>query len=124
MLMVEGDPDCRSAGSFFKNPVVTDEQFRRITTSAEIAPPYFPAGLEAENQGQIKIPAAWLIEQAGFHKGYVQGAAAVSSRHTLAIINRDGASAAEVLSLAGQMNAAVEARFGFRLEMEPVMLGF
>jgi UDP-N-acetylmuramate dehydrogenase len=124
MLIVEGDSDCRSAGSFFKNPIVTDEQFRQIADAVEKAPPRFPAGPEAENQGQVKFPAAWLIEQAGFAKGYALGAAAISSRHTLALVNRGGASAAEILALAGQITAAVEERFGIRLEMEPVMLGF
>jgi UDP-N-acetylmuramate dehydrogenase len=130
MLMVEGDPDCRSAGSFFKNPVVTAEQFRQIAAAGEKTPPRFPAGPEAENQGKVKVPAAWLIERAGFAKGYTLGAAAVSSRHTLALVNlgdqdgRGGASAVEVLALASQITAAVEGRFGIRLEMEPVMLGF
>jgi UDP-N-acetylmuramate dehydrogenase len=124
MLIVEGDPDCRSAGSFFKNPVVTDEQFRRIAAAGEKAPPRFPAGPGAENQGQVKVPVAWLIEQAGFAKGYALGAAAISSRHTLALVNLGGASAAEILALANQITAAVEGRFGIRLEMEPAMVGF
>jgi UDP-N-acetylmuramate dehydrogenase len=130
MLMVEGDPDCRSAGSFFKNPVVTGEQFRQIAAAGENAPPSFSAGPEAENQGQVKVPAAWLIEQAGFAKGYKLGSAAISSRHTLALVNlgdqvgRGGASAADVLALASEITAAVESRFGIRLEIEPVMLGF
>ena len=124
MLLLEGDADCRSAGSFFENPVVSDEQFRQIAAAGDIAPPRFPAGPEPENQGRIKIPAAWLIEQAGFAKGYALGAAAISSRHTLALVNLGGASAAEVLALAGQIAAAVKVRFGIRLEMEPVMVGF
>ena len=124
MLIVEGDPDCRSAGSFFKNPVVTDEQFRQIAAASEKAPPRFPAGLGAEDPGQVKVPAAWLIEQAGFAKGYALGAAAISSRHTLALVNLGGASAAEILTLASQITAAVEARFGICLEMEPAMVGF
>jgi UDP-N-acetylmuramate dehydrogenase len=124
MLIVEGDHDCRSAGSFFKNPLATDEQFRQISVAVEKAPPRFPAGPEAENQGKVKIPAAWLIEQAGFAKGYSLGAAAISSRHTLALVNLGGASAAEILALARQITAVVEGRFGIRLEMEPVMLGF
>lgn len=134
MLMVEGDLDCRSAGSFFKNPAVTEEQYQRIAAvyagsgAGEKAPPRFPAGTEAENQGRVKVPAAWLIEQAGFHKGYARGAAAISSRHTLALTNRGagnrGATAAEILALAAEIAAAVEARFGVRLEMEPVRLGF
>jgi UDP-N-acetylmuramate dehydrogenase len=124
MLMVEGDPDCRSAGSFFKNPIVTEDQVRQIAKVGVKEPPRFPAGPGAENVGRVKVPAAWLIEQAGFAKGYALGAAGVSSRHTLALINRGGASAAEILALAGQITAAVETRFGIRLEMEPVRLGF
>ena len=119
MLLVEGEPDCRSAGSFFKNPVVNEEQVRQIAGVSEKEPPRFQAG-----PGQVKLPAAWLIEQAGFAKGYALGAAGVSSRHTLALVNRGGASAAEILALAGQISTAVEARFGIRLEMEPVMVGF
>jgi UDP-N-acetylmuramate dehydrogenase len=124
MLLVEGDPDCRSAGSFFKNPVVDQERMRQVAEVSGKEPPRFPVGPDRGNSGQVKLPAAWLIEQAGFSKGYVLGAAGVSSRHTLALINRGGASAAEILALAGEINAAVEARFGIHLEMEPVMVGF
>ena len=123
MLLVEGDPDCRSAGSFFKNPVVTEEQVRRIAECSAKEPPRFPAGTGPENMGRVKVPAAWLIEQAGFAKGYALGAAGVSSRHTLALVNLGGACAAEVLALSAEINNAVEARFGIRLEMEPVMVG-
>jgi len=130
MLLVEGDPDCRSAGSFFKNPVVSEEEYGKIaavnvaSASSAKAPPRFPAGSGAENQGRVKVPAAWLIEQAGFAKGTKLGSSGISSRHTLALINLGGASAAEILALAGKIADAVEARFGVRLEMEPVMLGF
>jgi len=130
MLIVEGDPDCRSAGSFFKNPVVDDEQFRRIAAASDKTPPRFPAGPGAENLGRVKVPAAWLIEQAGFSKGYSLGAAAISTRHTLALVNlggrggHGGASAAEILALARQITATVEKRFGIQLKMEPVMMGF
>ena len=122
MLLVEGDADCRSAGSFFKNPVVSEELAAQIAVSSGKELPRFPAG--AENEGLVKLPAAWLIEQAGFTKGYELGAAAVSSRHTLALVNLGGAEAADVLKLAGKISAAVEERFGVRLEMEPVMVGF
>jgi UDP-N-acetylmuramate dehydrogenase len=73
---------------------------------------------------RVKIPAAWLIEQAGFSKGYTLGAAALSSRHTLALVNLGGASAVEVLALAAKITDAVEERFGIGLEMEPVLVGF
>jgi UDP-N-acetylmuramate dehydrogenase len=119
MLLVEDDPNCRSAGSFFKNPVLTEDELQRIAAGSVKEPPRFPAG-----SGQVKLPAAWLIEQAGYPKGFALGAAGISSRHTLALINRGGATAREILALAGQITAAVEARFGIRLEMEPVRVGF
>jgi UDP-N-acetylmuramate dehydrogenase len=124
MLLVEGDPDCRSAGSFFKNPIVSKDQFRSIAERSGIAPPSFPAGPGTENESRMKIPAAWLIEQAGFAKGYAMGAAGISTKHTLAIVNRGGARAQEILALADRIVSGVEARFGIRLEMEPEMVGF
>jgi UDP-N-acetylmuramate dehydrogenase len=124
MLIVEDDPDCRSAGSFFKNPIVSESLFEKIAAHSAGTPPRFPAGSGTENAGLVKIPAAWLIEQSGFQKGYFRGAAGISSRHTLALVNRGGASAAEILALAQGISSAVEARFGIRLEMEPVLVGF
>lgn len=122
MLLVDGDSDCRSAGSFFKNPAVTEEvaeRVRKFAASAGVPIRVFPA-----NDGLVKIPAAWLIEQAGFAKGYEMGAAGISSRHTLALVNLGGATAKEILALAEKIRAAVEAKFGIRLEMEPEMVGF
>jgi UDP-N-acetylmuramate dehydrogenase len=129
MLMVEGDPDCRSAGSFFKNPVVSEGQVHQIVSATGKEPPRFPAGAGPESMGRVKVPAAWLIEQAGFSKGYRMGRAGISSRHTLALVNLGdgdgrGASATEVLALASAITETVESRFGLRLEMEPVMVGF
>jgi UDP-N-acetylmuramate dehydrogenase len=117
MLIVEGDPDCRSAGSFFKNPIVTNEHYARIAESAGGAPGY-PAG-----DGFVKLPAAWLVEQAGFHKGYVFGHAGISSRHALALINRGEANAADILALCDKIVATIEQKFGIRIEPEPVFLG-
>lgn len=122
MLLVEGDPDCRSAGSFFKNPEVAPEvahRVRELTSGARVPLRVYPAP-----GGKVKVPAAWLIEQAGFHKGYTYGATGLSAKHTLAIVNRGGAKAAEILALAAKISEAVQERFGIRLEMEPVMLGF
>jgi len=119
MLLVEGDADCRSAGSFFKNPVVSEERARQIADGTGKTPPSFPAV-----PGQVKIPAAWLIEQAGFHKGFALGAAGISTRHTLALTNRGGATAKEILALAERIAAGVDARFGVELEMVPVLVGF
>jgi UDP-N-acetylmuramate dehydrogenase len=124
MLLVEGDADCRSAGSFFKNPVVTETKAEQIAESSAKELPRYPAGAEPENAGKVKLPAAWLIEQAGFSKGYARGAAAISSRHTLALVNRGGATAEEILALGEEIGGAVKTRFGIELDMEPVLLGF
>ena len=122
MLLVEGDPDCRSAGSFFKNPVLENSGLPKIAAAIGKEPPRFPAG--TESNGKVKVPAAWLIEQAGYAKGYALGAAGVSSRHTLALINRGGATAGDILALASQIGGSVEELFGIKLEMEPVLVGF
>jgi UDP-N-acetylmuramate dehydrogenase len=124
MLLVYDDPDCRSVGSFFKNPVVCAEEIHQIAVKEGKEPPSFPAGPQEQQPGRAKIPAAWLIEHAGFAKGFAQGAAGISSRHTLALINRGGASAAEILALADEIASAVKSRFGIQLEREPVLLGF
>ncbi len=133
MLIVEGDLDCRSAGSFFKNPVISEALFQEITAGCGAAVPRFSVGPGPENEGVVKISAAWLIEHAGFAKGYRLGNAAISSRHALALVNsepsgqgpdeRRGATAAEILALAHEISAAVKARFGVRLEMEPELVG-
>lgn len=115
MLLVEGDPDCASAGSFFKNPVVPEAVLARIEAAAPGAVPHYAAGA-----GLVKIPAAWLLEQSGFRKGYTRGRAGLSLRHALALTNRGGATAAEILALKQEIVAEVEARFGIRLEAEPV----
>ncbi|MGB8030033.1 MAG: UDP-N-acetylmuramate dehydrogenase [Terracidiphilus sp.] len=126
MLLVDGDPDCRSAGSFFKNPTVTEEVAERVRKIAARAG--VPLRVFTAEDGLVKIPAAWLIEQAGFKKGYTMeaagGAAGISSRHTLALVNRGGGTAKEILALAEKISAAVESRFGIWLEMEPERVGF
>ena len=119
MLLVEGDADCRSAGSFFKNPVVPAHAVQTITALAGTPPPTYDAG-----PNERKLSAAWLIEQAGFTKGYSLGAAGISTRHTLALVNRGGATAAEILAFAKEIRATVKSRFGVTLEMEPVLIGF
>jgi UDP-N-acetylmuramate dehydrogenase len=118
MLIVEGEADCRSAGSFFKNPIVAPSTLTRIAANLQIAAsevPHWPAA-----DGQIKLPAAWLLERAGFTKGFVLGHAGISSRHTLALINRGHATAADMIALRDRIRAEVQARFGIQLEQEPV----
>jgi len=126
MLIVDSDPDCRSAGSFFKNPAVPQDAVKKV---AEIAARTgMPLRSYPGENGLVKIPAAWLIEQAGFARGYRLGAAGISSRHTLALVNyggagEGGATAEEILGLAKKIADAVEANFGIRLEMEPEKVG-
>jgi UDP-N-acetylmuramate dehydrogenase len=119
MFLVEGDPDSKSAGSFFKNPVVSISRLRAIedVVPAGVAVPQYPAG-----DGHVKLAAAWLLEQAGFVKGYGGAHAGISSRHTLALVNKGGATAREILWLSEQIVAGVEERFGIRLELEPVFV--
>ena len=127
MLITPDDPDCRSAGSFFKNPVVISETFSRIEAIARgqnligdaEQVPHFPAV-----DGKVKIPAAWLIERAGFQKGYCRGRVGISSKHTLAIVNRGGATAREVTGLMREIQERVAERFGVSLTPEPVFVGF
>jgi UDP-N-acetylmuramate dehydrogenase len=120
MLAGQRGPEGNSAGSFFKNPIVTPEKAAAVRASvAGSDVPVFDAA-----EGMKKLSAAWLIEQAGFGKGTVLGAAAVSPLHSLALINRGGASAAELVALKLAIESAVEARFGIRLETEPQLVGF
>jgi UDP-N-acetylmuramate dehydrogenase len=122
MVLDAGDPDSHSAGSFFTNPILADGEFAALTTRHDGPVPHFPAGA-----GHVKVPAAWLIEHAGFHKGFegprVSGTAArISSKHTLALINPGGASTASLLALAREIQDGVETAFGVRLDIEPVLV--
>ena len=117
MVIDRDDPNSTSAGSFFKNPIVEREKLEEIRVGFERVP-FFEFG------DKVKIPAAWLIEKAGFHKGFALGNAGISTNHTLALINRDGASADEMLSLKKKIQGAVEAKFGIMLQPEPVFVGF
>jgi UDP-N-acetylmuramate dehydrogenase len=112
MVIVPNEPDCQSAGSFFKNPIVPHE----------LAPKDAPGWVGENNT--VKIPAAWLIEQAGFPKGYRKGNAGLSTRHTLALTNRGGATAAEVYDLMTEIQAGVWKKFGIHIHPEPIFLGF
>ncbi len=122
MLIVPGDPDCQSAGSFFKNPVLSEQQhedLQRRATARGFSLPSYPA-LEKNK----KVSAAWLVEKSGFARGYGFGRVGISSKHALAIVNRGGATAAEVLALKDQIQQRVEEIWGLHLEPEPVIVGF
>jgi UDP-N-acetylmuramate dehydrogenase len=124
MLLVSGDEDCRSAGSFFKNPLMSQAEARRVEALArqrvpgKILPQY-PA-----SDGQVKLAAAWLVEQAGFTKGYARGPVGISRKHSLAIVNRGGATAQDILALKDEVQAKVLDVWGVQLQPEPVFVGF
>jgi UDP-N-acetylmuramate dehydrogenase len=124
MLIVPGDEDCRSAGSFFKNPVVNQDEAARIVALAQQrAPgkilPQYPA-----EDGQMKLAAAWLVEQAGFSKGFRRGAVGISRKHSLAIVNRGGASARDIVAFKNEIQQKVFDNWGVELHPEPVFVGF
>jgi UDP-N-acetylmuramate dehydrogenase len=134
MVLDPADPDSRSAGSFFTNPVLNTAQFAALRRVVDercgpgVPVPQFPAG-----PGQVKVPAAWLIGQAGFSKGY-QGArgagggrpgpaAHISTKHTLALVNPGDARTADVVGLAREIRDRVRDIFGVELASEPVLVG-
>ncbi len=122
MVLDEDDPDTRSAGSFFTNPVLTAAGFAGLEALTAASVPSFPA-----EDGQVKVPAAWLIEQAGFAKGYAlspdPAAARISSKHTLALTNPGQSSAAELVRLARHIRDGVRDAFGVELAAEPTLVG-
>jgi len=113
MVIDPDDPDSVSAGSFFTNPILTHEEWEKLPGA-----PAFP-----EPDGRIKTSAAWLIERAGFARGYGSGRAGISSKHTLALVNRGEATTTELLTLAHEIAEGVRASFGVVLVPEPVLVG-
>src|ERR1700677_4628684 len=112
MLLTPGDPDCLSAGSFFKNPVLSEERhedLQRRAAARGLTLPSYPA-LETRK----KVSAAWLVERSGFSKGFGFGRVGISSKHALAIVNHGGATAAEVIALKDQIQLRVEEIWGVR----------
>ena len=126
MVLDPGDPNALSVGSFFMNPIVAEGEFEALSArlvAEGVAPgvtdiPHYPAG-----PGRLKMSAAWLIERAGFRRGYARGPVGLSDRHTLAIVNRGGARAEDVVALAREIRDGVRARFGVSLHPEPVFVG-
>ncbi|MFB9658394.1 UDP-N-acetylmuramate dehydrogenase [Glycomyces mayteni] len=116
MVLDEADHDTWSAGSFFTNPIVGPHVLHDIAARAGGEPPHWKT-----DDGQVKLSAAWLIGAAGFEKGHRRGNVGLSTKHTLALTNRGGATTAELLALAAEVADAVDAKFGVRLHPEPVM---
>ena len=119
MVLDAADPDTRSVGSFFTNPIVTEGRSEEISARAGAQAPRFALG-----GGRVKVPAAWLIERSGFQKGMAEGAAGISTKHPLALVNRGGATARDVVRLAVRIKRQVLDRFGVALRPEPVFAGF
>lgn len=117
MVIETDDPNSKSAGSFFKNPIVETSELERLR-AANGNVPFFEFG------EKVKIPAAWLIENAGFCRGFALGNAGISTNHTLALINRGGATADEIVTLKNRIQDGVAAKFGIVLQPEPVFVGF
>ena len=120
MLVDPSDPHARSVGSFFVNPLLTKQEFRNLQNhwidSGRTEPiPTFPAG------DQVKVPAAWLVEHAGFRKGYRVGGVGISLNHALALVNYGGTTR-ELLDLASQIGERVFEKFRLRLVREPVVV--
>jgi UDP-N-acetylmuramate dehydrogenase len=122
MLLTAGDEDCRSAGSFFKNPILSPEQYHALTSRASgknLQIPSYPA-LDA----QKKVSAAWLVEHSGFSRGYGNGSVGISRKHALAIVNRGNATASEIVAFKEVIQQRVQEIWGVFLEPEPVFVGF
>ncbi len=123
MVIDENDANSRSAGSFFKNPIVSREKFAKIKKIAKRLNienvPHFKV-----DEKTVKIPAAWLIEKTDFYKGFARGKVGLSTKHTLAIINRGNARAREILDFMRDIQNKVKERFHIELQPEPVFVGF
>ncbi len=128
MVIDPDDPNRRSAGSFFLNPLATPAQADAIRRRCSGELPEFPAAGgrvgRAGGAQAVKVPAARLIEEAGFARGFTLGRAGISSRHSLALINRGGATAADIVALAAAIRRRVRDAFGVTLTPEPTFLGF
>jgi len=122
MLIVPEDDDCRSAGSFFRNPVLSERQYDEVAARAasrNLQIPAYPALASRK-----KISAAWLVEHSGFSKGFASGRVGISRKHALAIVNRGDATAADVLAFKNLVQQRVQDVWGVQLQPEPVFVGF
>lgn len=118
MVLDAADPDTRSAGSFFTNPLLGPDAMGALLERVDAAPPSWP-----EPDGRTKVSAAWLIERAGFAKGAFDGPVGISSKHTLALVNRGGGTAADLVRVARAVRDGVHDAFGVALVPEPVFVG-
>jgi UDP-N-acetylmuramate dehydrogenase len=124
MVIDPNDPDSVSAGSFFVNPILSRDEFSALERTVvdrfghDTKSPRWP-----EAGGRVKTSAAWLIERAGFHRGYGDGRVGVSNKHTLALVNRGGGTTEELLGVARELRDGVREQFGVALRPEPTLVG-
>jgi UDP-N-acetylmuramate dehydrogenase len=118
MVINENDANSKSAGSFFKNPILSNEKFDEICKNFGDIILHYKVGDE-----KVKIPAAWLIENAGFNKGYRLGKVGLSSKHTLALVNYEHGTAADIIRLKNEIQAKVKEKFSVELQPEPIFVG-
>ena len=128
MVVDSSDPNTKSCGSFFVNPVISNEHLATLQQTYPDMPffsgeetPELTAAAEWTKHG-VKIPAAWLVEQAGFSKGMVQDGVGISANHPLALININGTTQ-KLLALARNIRTTVQEQFGIKLEQEPIVIG-
>ena len=127
MVLDPGDPNRRSAGSFFVNPVIEIEGLSAVSQCGRAT-----GVLQGDEQvpsfdiggGRFKVSAGWLIEKAGFDKGMRRGLVGISSAHALALVNHGGGTAADLVALAREIRDGVQRSFGIELRPEPVFVGF
>jgi UDP-N-acetylmuramate dehydrogenase len=119
MVLDGDDPDTWSVGSFFTNPVLSAAEFAEL--GRRLGPDAVPPGFEA-GDGRVKTSAAWLIERAGFARGYGRDGVSLSTKHTLALTNRGTGSTTALLALARQVRDGVRDAFGVTLMNEPVLI--
>ena len=118
MVLDAADPDTRSVGSFFTNPLLSGRQLAALLARLPEPPPTWP-----EPDGRTKVSAAWLIERAGFAKGSFEGPVGISTKHTLALVNRGGATTADLRRVAAAVRDGVREQLGVELVPEPVLVG-
>jgi UDP-N-acetylmuramate dehydrogenase len=118
MVIDPADPDTASVGSFFTNPVLAAGEFEALAARTKVTPPHWPMP-----DGRVKTSAAWLIERAGFPRGYGTDRVRISTKHTLALANLGGGTAADLLGLAREIRRGVRDAFGVELVNEPVLVG-
>ncbi|HEU4576977.1 MAG TPA: UDP-N-acetylmuramate dehydrogenase [Polyangiaceae bacterium] len=119
MLLDPNDENGRSCGSFFLNPLIEPTALDDLRARAAASPPTYP-----QPDGRLKLPAAWLIERAGFHKGQRWGAVGISTRHSLALVAHEGATSHQILEAAHRIRDGVHDALGIELTPEPLFLGF